>query len=134
MDLRVCLVTPFSWSQPNEVNDHVTATAEVLRSLGHTVCVLAPSGRSRDLAAGRQALRHLDRADELVEGLVAVGPAIALPRGSRVGVPVGTRANLQLALARGAFDVVHAYEPALPSLSYLALRDAPGLTVATFCG
>ena len=134
MGLRVCLVTPFSWSQPNEVNDHVTATAEVLRSLGHTVCVLAPSGRSRDLAAGRRALRHLDQADELLEGLVAVGPAIALPRGSRVGVPVGTRANLQLALARGAFDVVHAYEPALPSLSYLALRDAPGLTVATFCG
>jgi predicted metal-dependent phosphoesterase TrpH/glycosyltransferase involved in cell wall biosynthesis len=132
MGLRVCLVTPFSWSTPNEVNDHVAATAAALGSLGHAVCILAPSSRSRDLAAGRRALRNLDQAGEPLEGLVAIGPAIALPRGSRVGVPVGTRANLQLALVRGAFDVVHAHEPALPSLSYLALRDAAALTVATF--
>jgi predicted metal-dependent phosphoesterase TrpH/glycosyltransferase involved in cell wall biosynthesis len=130
--LRVCLVTPFSWSQPNEVNDHVAATAAELGALGHAVCILAPSSRSRDLAAGRKALRSLDRSGEPLEGLVAVGPAIALPRGSRVGVPVGTRANLKLALVHGAFDVVHAHEPALPSLSYLALRDAAALTVATF--
>jgi predicted metal-dependent phosphoesterase TrpH/glycosyltransferase involved in cell wall biosynthesis len=132
MGLRVCLVTPFSWSQPNEVNDHVAATAAQLEALGHAVCILAPSSRSRELAAGRKALRKLDQSGEPLEGLVAVGPAVALPRGSRVGVPVGTRANLKLALVHGAFDVVHAHEPALPSLSYLALRDAAALTVATF--
>jgi predicted metal-dependent phosphoesterase TrpH/glycosyltransferase involved in cell wall biosynthesis len=48
-----------------------------------------------------------------------------------MGVPVGVRANLALALATG-FDVVHGFEPGLPSLSYLALRDAPGITAATF--
>src|SRR5207248_2823289 len=49
-----------------------------------------------------------------------------------IGVPVGARANLSLALALGRFDVVHGFEPGLPSLSYLALRDAEALTVATF--
>jgi predicted metal-dependent phosphoesterase TrpH len=49
-----------------------------------------------------------------------------------MGVPVGVRANLALALAQGAYDVVHGFEPGLPSLSYLALRDASALTVATF--
>ena len=34
--------------------------------------------------------------------------------------------------ALGHFDVVHGVEPALPSLSYLALRDSQALTVATF--
>ena len=49
-----------------------------------------------------------------------------------MGVPVGVRASLSLALARGKFDVVHGFEPALPSLSYLALRDSGALTAATF--
>ena len=47
-------------------------------------------------------------------------------------LPVGVRASLSLALARGRFDVVHGFEPGLPSLSYLALRDSGALTAATF--
>jgi hypothetical protein len=35
-------------------------------------------------------------------------------------------------LDEGKFDVVHGFEPGLPSISYLALRDAKALTVATF--
>ena len=50
-----------------------------------------------------------------------------------MGVPVGVRANLRLALAHGRFDLVHGFEPGLPSLSYLALRETAALTVATFC-
>src|SRR5204863_8060304 len=53
-------------------------------------------------------------------------------RGGRMGVPVGVGANLAVGLAGGRFDVVHGFEPGLPSLSYLALRDAAALTVATF--
>ena len=49
-----------------------------------------------------------------------------------MGVPVGVRANLAVALGAGGFDIVHGFEPGLPSLSYLALRDAGALTVATF--
>jgi len=60
------------------------------------------------------------------------GTAATKPQGACVGVPVGARANLSLALALGRFDVVHGFEPGLPSLSYLALRDAQALTVATF--
>ena len=49
-----------------------------------------------------------------------------------MGVPVGVQANLALALAQGRFDVVHGFDPGLPSLSYLALRDSDALAVATF--
>ena len=64
--------------------------------------------------------------------MIAVGPAIPVSRRSQMGVPVGVQANLRLALAQGAFDVVHGFEPGLPSLSYLALRDTDALAVATF--
>jgi predicted metal-dependent phosphoesterase TrpH len=127
MGLRVCLVTPFAWSRPHDVNEHVAGVAAGLRALGHSVTVLAPSPRAADLIAGRRAL--LDGGGEEV---IALGPAMPVSRRSRIGVPVGVRANLSLALARGSYDVVHGFEPGLPSLSYLALRDSHALAVATF--
>jgi predicted metal-dependent phosphoesterase TrpH/glycosyltransferase involved in cell wall biosynthesis len=127
MGLRICLVTPFAWSQPHDVNEHVAGVAKELRALGHLVTVLASSNRARDLAAGRRALL-----DGLESDVIALGPAVPISRRSRIGVPVGARANLALALALGRFDVVHGFEPGLPSLSYLALRDAQAMTVATF--
>ena len=127
MGLRICLVTPFAWSQPHDVNEHVAGIARELRALGHSVTVLASSNRARELAAGRRALF-----DGLDAEVVALGPAVPISRRSRIGVPVGARANLSLALALGRFDVVHGFEPGLPSLSYLALRDAQALTVASF--
>ena len=127
MGLRVCLVTPFAWSRPHDVNEHVAGIADGLRALGHSVTVLAPSTRAADLIAGRRALLDGGR-DEVI----ALGPAVPVSRRSRIGVPVGARANLTLALARGGYDVVHGFEPGLPSLSYLALRDSRALAVATF--
>src|SRR3954466_6336904 len=127
MGLRVCLVTPFPWSRPHDVNEHVAGLAAGLRELGHSVTVLAPSTRAADLIAGRRALLDGGGAE-----VIALGPAVPVSRRSRVGVPVGVRANLSLALVRGEYDVVHAFEPGLPSLSYLALRDAQALTVASF--
>jgi predicted metal-dependent phosphoesterase TrpH/glycosyltransferase involved in cell wall biosynthesis len=120
-------VTPFAWSRPNDVNEHVRGIAKELRAVGHTVTVLAPSGRAADLIAGRRALASGADAE-----LIAIGPAVQVSRGSSLGVPVGVRANLQLALRQGRFDVVHGFEPGLPSISYLALRDSEALGVASF--
>ena len=64
--------------------------------------------------------------------MIAVGPAMPISRRSQMGVPVGVQANLKLALAQGDYDVVHGFEPGLPSLAYLALRDTDALAVATF--
>ncbi len=127
MGLRICFVTPFAWSQPHEVNAHVAGTAAALRQLGHSVTVLAPSTRARDLLAGRRALQRGNDAE-----VIAVGPSIPLSRRTHMGVPVGVRANLALALRRGHYDVVHGFEPGLPSLSYLALTATHALTAATF--
>ena len=126
--MRICLVTPFAWSQPHDVNEHVAGIAGALRERDHEVTVLAPSTRAADLRAGRHALLAGRPTD-----VVAVGPAVPISRRSQMGVPVGVRANLSLALAQGRFDVVHGFEPGLPSLSYLALLEADALAVATFC-
>jgi len=127
VSLRICFVTPFAWSQPHEVNVHVDGAAAALRRLGHEVTVLAPSSRARDLLAGRRALQR-----GAGEDVIAVGPSVPLSRRINMGVPVAVRANLRLALTLGRFDVVHGFEPGLPSLSYLALTSTHALTAATF--
>jgi predicted metal-dependent phosphoesterase TrpH len=91
------------------------------------VTVLAPSSRTRDLLEGRRALQRGDELD-----VIAVGPSIPISRRTHVGVPVAVRANLRLALSSGRYDVVHGFEPGLPSLSYLALTSTQALTAATF--
>ena len=126
------MVTPFAWSQPHPVNEHVQAASDELRRRGHEVVVLAPSNRAADLAKGRRALRRLSAEGEPLTGVIALGPAVPVSRKSRLGVPIGVRANLELALGMDSFDVLHAHEPGLPSLSYLALRDSRALSVATF--
>ena len=125
--MRICLVTPFSWSVPHEVNDHVAGVAAELRKLGHRVTVLAPSGRAADLREGRRSL-----ADGADADLIALGPSVPISRRTSMGVPVGSRASLTIALTRGSYDVVHGFEPGLPSLSYLALRHARTISVASF--
>jgi predicted metal-dependent phosphoesterase TrpH/glycosyltransferase involved in cell wall biosynthesis len=125
--MRICLVTPFAWSQPHDVNDHVAGVAAALRSFGHEVTVLAPSTRAADLLAGRRALLRGEPAE-----VIALGPAVPVSRRSQLGVPVGVQANLRQALTQGKYDVVHGFDPGLPSLSYLALRDTDALAVATF--
>jgi predicted metal-dependent phosphoesterase TrpH/glycosyltransferase involved in cell wall biosynthesis len=126
------MVTPFAWSQPHPVNEHVHGASEELRRRGHDVVVLAPSNRAIDLAAGRRALRRLGANGEPLAGVVALGPAVPVSRKSSLGVPLGVHANLELALKADSFDVLHAHEPGVPSLSYLALRDSSALSVATF--
>ena len=125
--MRICLVTPFAWSQPHDVNDHVAGVAAALRSRGHEVTVVAPSTRAGDLLAGRRALLRGERPE-----VIAVGAAVPVSRRSQLGVPVGVQANLLQAVTEGGYDVVHGFDPGLPSLSYLALRDSDALTVATF--
>ena len=50
--MRICLVTPFAWSQPHDVNEHVAGIAAALRAHGHDVTVLTgfpnhPDGKLR---------------------------------------------------------------------------------------
>ena len=127
MTLRICLVTPHAWSVPHDTNEHVAGVADALRGRGHSVVVLAPSSRSAELRAGRRALQS-----GRLDGIVAVSLAVPVSPRSAVGVPVGVRASVALALQRGGFDVVHGFDPAVAGLSYVALSESEATTVATF--
>src|SRR5438105_10322326 len=126
MSLRVCLVSPFDWSQPHDVNEHVAGLAAGLRDLGHTVTVLAPSSRATDLIAGRRSILNGEAPE-----IAAIAAAVPISRRSRMGVAMGARAKPSLALAAGRYAVLHGCSRGLPSLRYLARRYAQAMTAAT---
>ncbi|BBY84157.1 glycosyltransferase family 4 protein [Mycolicibacterium pulveris] len=117
--MRIGMVCPYSFDVPGGVQSHVLQLAEVMRSRGHEVSVLAPS--SPDVT--------------LPDYVVSGGRAVPIPyNGSVARLRFGpaTHRMVKRWLAEGDFDVLHLHEPNAPSLSMLALNIAEGPIVATF--
>ena len=113
------MVCPYSFDVPGGVQAHVLQLAEVMRSYGHDVSVLAPSSPEAELP------------DYVVSG----GKAVPIPyNGSVARLRFGpaTHRKVKKWLMDGDFDVLHLHEPNAPSLSMLALMIATGPIVATF--
>ena len=117
--MRIGMVCPYSFDVPGGVQSHVLQLAEVMRSRGHDVSVLAPASVDSDVP------------DYVVSG----GKAVPIPyNGSVARLRFGpaTHRKVKKWLADGDFDVLHLHEPNAPSLSMLALMIAEGPIVATF--
>lgn len=115
--MRIGIVCPYSLDVAGGVQRHALDLAAALRTLGHTVEVLAPT--------------------------TGTAPEFVTPAGRAVGVPYNgsvarvafgplTRHRTRRWLAAHDFDVLHVHEPTTPSVSALALLDARGPVVATF--
>ncbi len=117
--MRIGMVSPYSFDVPGGVQAHVLQLAEVMRSYGHHVSVLAPASPGAHLP------------DYVVSG----GKAVPIPyNGSVARLRFGpaTHRKVKKWLVEGDFDVLHIHEPNAPSLSMLALMIAEGPIVATF--
>lgn len=117
--MRVGIVCPYDWSYPGGVRSHILGLAEALpEATGGAVTaeIIAPATRPEAgiWAAGRTA------------GIPANGSV------ARICFGPGPRRRLAARLARGDLDVLHLHEPAIPSLSLLALAGARLPVVATF--
>jgi len=113
------MVCPYSLDVPGGVQNHVRDLAEELIRIGHEVSVLAPAD---DLGA-------------LPEYVVPAGGAVPVPyNGSVARLAFGpmVAARTRRWLRDGHFDVLHIHEPAVPSVSVIALWAARDPVVATF--
>lgn len=118
-DLRIGIVSPYSFDVAGGVQFHIRDLAETLIDAGHDVSVLAPATETADLP------------DYVVPG----GKAVAVPyNGSIARLAFGPRsaARVRRWCIEGGFDVIHVHEPLTPSLSCLAVLTARCPVVATF--
>ena len=120
--VKIGLVSPYDWSYPGGVQDHITHLAAELRSRGHNVRILTPATGSR--------------ARQVEYGIYRLGWAAPLyVNGSiaRVAVAPDLRGRIRALLERERFDVLHLHEPlasAIP-LTVLHLQNA---TSAVYVG
>ena len=107
-DLYIALVTPFSWSVPSAVNQHVADLARELKARGHLPVVVVSSGDLRDeqrvrtlfhrtrgrVVALLDEYRHGRGADHLLLPLPGVGPLE--PAAGIPVVPLGSSFPIRL--------------------------------------
>jgi phosphatidyl-myo-inositol alpha-mannosyltransferase len=119
--MKVGLVSPYDFSSPGGVRDHVQYLARQLRQLGHETRIFAPSSR-RDVAANGS-------------DFYRIGSPIAIPVNdsvARISLSFHLGNRVAAIVAREKFDVLHFHEPLMPALPMTMLRMSPAANVGTF--
>ena len=117
--LRIGLVCPYGWDTPGGVQNHVRDLAEFFIAEGHFVSVLAPVTDEFDLPPY----------------LVNAGKPTGIPFNGAVARLLfnpAAFARVRNWLLENEFDILHLHEPAVPSISLLALWASEGPIVGTF--
>jgi phosphatidyl-myo-inositol alpha-mannosyltransferase len=111
--VKIGLVSPYDWSYPGGVQDHIRHLAAELRARNHTVRILTPATglRGRQVEYGTYKLAWA--APLRVNGSVA-----------RISLAPDVRGHLRTVLQLEQFDVLHLHEPLASALPISVLRAA----------
>ena len=119
--MKILLVSPFDFSYPGGVNEHILQLDRQFTSLGHQVRVLTP------------------RSDEEEEGddghIYKLGVSVPVPSNgstARITLSPLISGKIKEFLQRESFDVVHVHEPLAPTLPLIVLRHSKAINVGTF--
>jgi phosphatidylinositol alpha-mannosyltransferase len=132
--VRVGLVSPYSYTYAGGVGGHAEALAEELLRQGHEVRLLAPYDPDDRLARVMHRGARPERRP-LPEHLIPLGRTIGLPLNGAVSNLSPSSSALSVLgheLRKGGYDVVHAMEPNVPLVSWLALEWARVPVIGTF--
>jgi len=128
--MRVALVSPYSWTVPGGVNQHIEHLAEELEERGHEPWIIAPVGA---FALTRRAVDS--RRHRAAEHFIPMGTAISIAtNGSRAYLSPNPKIAMRMdrAIRNGRFDLLHVHEPATPSVALSAVLLATSPVVGTF--
>jgi phosphatidylinositol alpha-mannosyltransferase len=119
--MKIGLVTPYDWSYPGGVRDHVLHLANEFIANGHDVRILAPASGPKSKLSEKYIYKMGGTTPIPINGSIAriiLDPSIAL--------------RVRRVLMREHFDVIHVHEPLVPGLSQTVLRCSQAVTVGTF--
>ena len=119
--MKVGLVSPYDFSSPGGVGDHVRYLSRQLRELGHQTQIFAPSSEP-DTETGRKDFHR-------------IGSPIAIPVNdsvARITLSFHLGNRVAAIVEKERFDVLHFHEPLMPALPMTMLRMSPAANVGTF--
>jgi phosphatidylinositol alpha-mannosyltransferase len=120
--MKIGIVSPYDWSYPGGVREHIRHLAEQFILMGQDVRVIAPGKETKGILAEK----HL---------FYGMGKTAPLPfNGSiaRIAIDPMLSWRVRDILQRERFDILHIHEPLVPGLSITALRFSQTLNVGTF--
>jgi phosphatidyl-myo-inositol alpha-mannosyltransferase len=119
--MKIGLVTPYDWSYPGGVRDHVWHLANEFIAMGHDVRIMAPASGPKGKLTEKYIYKMGWTTPIPINGSIArimLDPSLAL--------------RVRRVLQREHFDVIHVHEPLVPGLSQAVLRLSRTVTVGTF--
>lgn len=119
--MKIAQVTPYDFSQPGGVSEHIGHLRDEFTKLGHEVIVMAPKAHKGGLEIG--------------DGFYGIGRTVGIPgNGSKVRLTfdVTLYAAVKELIQREQFDIVHLHEPLTPVLPYMVLLNSRAVNIATF--
>lgn len=118
--MKIGLVSPYDYTHPGGVNNHIKPLGEWLQRLGHEVKTFAPSSRQQ--------------AERETPNFYRIGRVFSVPVNdsvARITLSFHLASRVMDICARERFDVLHFHEPLMPALPLTMLRLARNVGVAT---
>lgn len=119
--MKIGLVSPYDYSFPGGVANHISHLACYFDQWGHKVKIIAPSLKDS---------QHYYNGD-----VKKVGRPVPIPWGGSIArIPISPWLPTQMKkiLREENFDILHLHEPFTPMVSVSALAQSQGITVGTF--
>jgi phosphatidylinositol alpha-mannosyltransferase len=117
--VKIALVSPYDFSYPGGVVNHIIALEKQLSKMGHDVKIIAPTSKTV----------------EDCDNFLKIGKAHCFPaKGTTLRISTSLRlsSNIQEVLRREKFDIIHLHEPCMPMLCSAMLKIADEPIVGTF--
>jgi phosphatidylinositol alpha-mannosyltransferase len=118
--MKIALVSPYDFSYPGGVNNHITALEKQLTRMGHQVKVIAPASKAVEAFGDR---------------FLTIGTPWPMPiSGTTVRISISLRlaSKIKEVLKREKFDIIHLHEPFMVMLCSAMLRFSKSLNIGTF--
>jgi len=119
--VKILFVSPFDFTNPGGVNEHILHLDAQFRRLGHETRILTPRALGED---------------ESDDGhFIKLGTAVPIPANgstARITLSPFVSGKVKELLQREQFDIIHLHEPLAPALPLLVLLHSQTVNVGTF--
>lgn len=118
--MRIALVSPYDFSYPGGVTNHIACLESHLRQMGHYVKVIGPASQTVPSLDGH---------------FIPIGKPRPVPASGsicRVTISPWLSPKIKETLNREKFDIVHLHEPFMPMLCTTVLRLSGTVNIGTF--
>jgi len=118
--MKIALVSPYDFSFPGGVTNHISSLESHFTRMGHEVKVIAPVSK---------------KASGFGDRFIPIGKPRPVPSSGsicRITLSLRLASTIKAVLSREKFDIVHLHEPFMPMLCSAVLRFSETTNIGTF--